>query len=115
MSAYDVAVLLTALLVAAGLLVGGRKASHAIRRAIRRYRLRADLAQMSDWRARVLEDTRRRTASAALPPLPEADWRRAVRDPVIGVDQAVAERRARFLVSLADADRYVDDLRIERK
>lgn len=104
-------VLLAALLVAAGLCLGGRKATHAIRACRRRRLMDAELAAVPDRPARLPQDARGRARLVGLPQLPTDHA--GHRDPTIGIDQVTAaERRARFLVSQADQG-YYDRLRIE--
>jgi hypothetical protein len=116
MSPYDWSVIGAALLVAVGLLIGAREIAYEVRHRVRRRRVRAEMAALSARVARTHAGGQRRPAAAAVPPLLAPDAGRAVRDPVIGVDQVTVEaRRAAFGLQLAADGQYVDELRIEPK
>jgi len=119
MSTFDWTVLAAAIAVAYALLVGAKELTHEIRRRLRRRRVRAELAAVSRGRARVREAARvdgtRGPHVAAVHPLSTRNAGTPARDPSIGVDQVIAERRARFLRHLDERGLCVDDVRIESR
>ena len=115
MSTYDVAVIIAALLVALGLLLGAKELTHEIRRRLRRWRVRSEMAPLPHRETRVSQGSQRRPAVPALHPLPAPDTGRPVRDEVIGIDQMLLERRAKFLQHLDDRGLCLDELHIEPK
>jgi hypothetical protein len=115
MSTYDVAVILIALVVAYALLRGAQELTHEIRRRLRRRAVRAELADLLRARASGHGAAGERPLVAEVSAVPTRDAGHPRRDPVIGVDQVIAERRARFLRHLDDRGLCIDDVRIESR
>jgi hypothetical protein len=112
---YDYVVLAVAIAVAYALLVGAKELTHEIRRRLRRRAVRAEMDAVSRRETRVREALRTGPRSAEVHPLPARDARVPPRDPTIGVDQVIAERRRKFLAHLDDRGLCVDDVRIESR
>jgi len=114
-SRFDWLVLVVAFPLAYALLVGAKELTHEIRRRLRRRRVRAELAAVSRRSARVSAARRSGPRVAPVSALSARDAGVPRRDPVIGIDQVIAERRAKFLQHLDDRGLCVDDVRIESR
>lgn len=82
MKLYDFAILVAAVLVALAMLIGIKELAYVVRRARRRYRVAADLAEMRAGRPRIHPMPGRRATVPAVPAVPAPDARAADREAV---------------------------------